>query len=142
MKDLLTIILVAFSYFMHLVSPQTSTEKTFNLEIKFENIQKTDKPIYVALYQSKKDFNNKKIFKKYTVLPSQKTTLVIQDLPEGTYALLCFQDINDNHRLDFNGYVPDEPWGLSNNITRMGPPTWTDAAFKLNRNLQLNIELF
>jgi len=142
MKDLLTIILVAFSYFMHLVSPQTSTEKTFNLEIKFENIQKTDKPIYVALYQSKKDFNNKKIFKKYTVLPSQKTTLAIQDLPEGTYALLCFQDINDNHRLDFNGYIPDEPWGLSNNITRMGPPTWTDAAFKLNRNLQLNIELF
>jgi len=142
MKDLLTIILVAFGYFGYFVIPQTAMYKTFNLEIKFENIQKTDKPIYVALYQSEKEFNNKKIFKRYTVLPSKKTSLEIPDLPEGTYAILCFQDLNDNHHLDFNGYMPDEPWGLSNNITRMGPPTWTDAAFKLNRNLQLNIELF
>ena len=142
MKDLLSIILVAFGYFMHLVMPQTATEQTFRLEIKFENIQKTDKPIYVALYQSEKDFNNKEAYKKYTVMPSQKTSLDIQDLPEGTYAVLCFQDLNGNHRLDFNNYIPDEPWGLSNNITRMGPPTWEDAKFELKQDLQLEIELF
>ncbi len=142
MKDLLTIILVAFGYFLHFDMPQTATEQTFNLAIKFNNIQKTDKPIYVALYRSEKDFNNKKPFKKYTVLPSQKPGLNIQDLPEGTYAILCFQDLNGNHRLDFNNYIPDEPWGLSNNKMRMGPPTWEDAKFELKQNLQLEIKLF
>ncbi len=142
MKDLLTTIIVAFGYFMYLDIPQTAMEQIFNLEIKFENIQKKDKPIYVALYQSEKDFNNKKNFKKYTVLPSQKTTLNIEDLPEGTYAILCFQDLNGNHRLDFNNYIPNEPWGLSNNKIRMGPPTWKDAKFELKQNLQLEIELF
>ena len=134
--------MVTFGYFMYLVLPQTSAEKTFNLEIKFENIQKIDKPIYVALYQSEKDFDNKKNFKKYTVLPYQKNILNIQDLPEGTYAILCFQDLNGNHRLDFNNYIPDEPWGLSNNKMRMGPPTWEDAKFELKQNLQLDIKLF
>ncbi len=141
MKTLCIYFISIFS-FLSLIPAHVSNEKTFTLKVKFINIKKNDKPVYMALYRSKEDFNKRKTYKRYIVWPLQQSALKIDKLPAGNYAILCFQDINANHRLDFNGYMPVEPCGASNNKILMGPPTWEDAVFELNHNLSLKIKLF
>lgn len=133
---------LAFGFILNSIAPQVQTRPVYTLQVQFKDIQNPDKPIYISLYRSEEDFNQRKVFKHLHILPSQQTSIKIDQLPEGTYALLCFQDLNGNHQLDFNNYIPDEPWGLSNNKMLMGPPTWQDAAFKLKGNLNLDISLF
>ena len=142
MKDLFTLLIITISFILQLINPQISSEKKFKLLVKFNNIQKKDKPVYIALYGSEKDFDKRNAFKYYSILPSVKNSIVIKNLPEGDYAILCFQDFNNNRFLDYKNYRPNEPWGVSNNHIHRGPPMWTDATFKLNRNLDMDIKLF
>jgi len=120
-----------------------TTEKSLHLKIKMEGIQKATGKMRIALYNSKSAFVNNKPYKtKVVTVVQNKLTVTFDHLPYGTYAVLCFQDLNSNNKLDFTGYMPDEPWGLSNNITHMGPPTWEDARFELRKNKNLDIQLF
>jgi len=132
----------AFGFIFNLITPQVQTQPKYALQISFNGIQNPDKPIYISLYRSEDDFNRRKVFKHFHIIPSQQTFIKIDKLTEGAYAILCFQDLNGNHKLDFNNYIPDEPWGLSNNKMLMGPPAWQDAVFKLKRDLNLDINLF
>lgn len=56
----------------------------------------------------------------------------MRDLASGEYALVVYQDENDNGRLDENFIgIPSEPLGFSNRYWPQGPPTFSRAAFKL-----------
>ena len=59
------------------------------------------------------------------------TTVIVKDLPPGTYAAQAYQDGNDNHSVDRNIIgLPTEGVGFSNNA-RIGlsPPSFGSAAF-------------
>ena len=59
------------------------------------------------------------------------TTVIVKDLPPGTYAAQAYQDGNDNHSVDRNILgLPTEGVGFSNNA-RIGlhPPSFGAAAF-------------
>lgn len=62
----------------------------------------------------------------------------------GRYAVSTYQDLNDNHRLDFgfNG-APSEPWGFSGAGGRMmGPPSFDRTAIDIREpGLSLDIAL-
>jgi len=137
----LTLILTAlftFTGFLHL-----STDDKFTVSVNIKNLSK-DGTLYMSLYNSEEDFYIKKtLASKHIVVKNGKINpIIFKDLPKGKYAIICFQDLNDNHKLDFTNYMPDEPWGLSNNIVLMGPPTWNDAIFTVENNMQIDIELF
>ena len=55
------------------------------------------------------------------------------NLPEGQYALSCFQDLNGNGKLDTNLVgIPTEPYGFSNNARpKFRAPNWGEAVFSL-----------
>ncbi len=56
----------------------------------------------------------------------------IADLPAGEYALMAYQDVNGNGRLDKNFIgIPREPLGFSNRHWPQGPPSFARAAFRL-----------
>ena len=58
------------------------------------------------------------------------TKTILIDLPEGSYGISLFQDLNGNKTLDFNGYVPAEKYGFSNNApAEHGLPSFKDIAF-------------
>ena len=54
----------------------------------------------------------------------------------GSYAVLVYQDKNENKSMDFdsNG-MPLEPHGTSNNVMTMGTPQWSDVKFDVGAEL-------
>jgi len=73
-----------------------------------------------------------------------KAVWVIDSIPYGHYALKVFHDENGNDSLDtkFMG-IPAEPYGFSNNPkNKMGPASWKDASFPVDKpELEVIIDL-
>jgi uncharacterized protein (DUF2141 family) len=62
-----------------------------------------------------------------------ETMVSLKDIPPGTWAVLAYQDANDNGQLDRNFIgVPSENYGFSRNASgRFGPPGFEDAAIEV-----------
>ena len=71
-----------------------------------------------------------------------KATVVIGDLPFGTYAIKVYHDENENSKLDTNfvGF-PTEPFGFSNDsMGQFGPPSFDEAKFEFSeRRMEIEI---
>ncbi|RYU94703.1 DUF2141 domain-containing protein [Emticicia agri] len=70
-----------------------------------------------------------------------EVTLKFDNLLEGKYAIVLYQDLNDNKELDMNGEMPAEPFGFSNVTMLMGPPNFEQCAFDVNENKTIAIGL-
>lgn len=68
-------------------------------------------------------------------VPAQagETVVVLKDIPPGTWAVLAYQDENENSQLDRNFIgIPKENYGFSRNAAgRFGPPGFEDAAIEV-----------
>lgn len=60
--------------------------------------------------------------------PAAGFQVVFPEIPEGSYAIAVFQDLNGNNNLDRdpNG-LPREPYGFSNGTGRTAPPSFEAA---------------
>lgn len=58
---------------------------------------------------------------------------IFTGLPEGTYAVKVFHDVDDNGRMNVNWLgIPTEPYGFSNDaMGTFGPPDFKAASFKV-----------
>jgi uncharacterized protein (DUF2141 family) len=64
-------------------------------------------------------------------------------IPQGTYAIACYHDENNNGKLDtkFMG-IPKEGTGASNDARgTMGPPKFKDAKFQLVSDTSVRIQM-
>jgi uncharacterized protein (DUF2141 family) len=60
----------------------------------------------------------------------------------GAYAISIFQDENRNGELDSNFIgIPKEPYGFSNNLKKMRPPSFEEALFEYEANEVVEINL-
>lgn len=75
-------------------------------------------------------------------VPPGKSRLALE-LPPGTYAIKLFLDLNGNGKIDTNFLgIPKEPYGFSNNAKgSLGPPAFEAAAFELNEDRELTVNL-
>lgn len=71
------------------------------------------------------------------------TTTYIFDLPNGTYTIGIFVDVNYNNEMDRNFFgVPKEQYGFSNDAKgSFGPPSFKEASFTVSGDMQLDINL-
>lgn len=62
-----------------------------------------------------------------------ETVVTVDNVPPGAWAVLSFQDANDNGQLDRNVLgIPKERYAFSRDARgRFGPPSFEDAAFVL-----------
>ena len=62
-----------------------------------------------------------------------ETVVTVDGVPTGSWAVLSYQDENDNGKLDRNVLgIPKEPYAFSRDARgRFGPPSFEDAAFEL-----------
>lgn len=122
------------------ISAQDNAEVSIHVVIN--RTSSNEGMVYYALYDSQKGFNEKQPFKvAQSEIADNKTHVSFEKIPNGTYAIICYHDTNDNQQLDFEGYMPIEDYGVSNNPLLMGPPTYEAAKFEVDgKDLALEIK--
>ena len=115
--------------------------KGVSIHVSIPKIESNKGKVYFSIYDSEKNFLLKIPFQKTVgTIVNHATEVTFRDIPEGTYAILCFHDRNDNHKLDFEGFRPVEDYGASNNPVMYGPPQFDLSRFTVaDENLDLTI---
>ena len=116
-----------------------------SLVIEVVGVSNSKGNIQAALYNTADTFlSNDVVFKTDSVLARQGTTkLVMEDIPDGEYAVAIFHDENGNDELDTNWLgIPKEPIGFSKSgMKTFGPPKFKDCSFRIQPDTQIQISL-
>ena len=63
-----------------------------------------------------------------------------KNVSKDTYGIRCFQDLNDNGKLDRFLIIPQEPWTLSwKNNDKSIPPKFEDISFEVDGNVEVDL---
>jgi uncharacterized protein (DUF2141 family) len=116
------------------------------LTITVDNVRNSKGVVGVLVFRSPQGWPEKvdRAIRSVAV-PAQPgpTTLALDDLPSGTYAVVALHDENENMKLDKSFFgIPKEGWGMSNNPkARASAPSFSRARFLLERETRLKIHL-
>jgi uncharacterized protein (DUF2141 family) len=106
-------------------------------------------PIYIQLV-SKEAFESNKGSQFASIIEvgpgdvkKGKTCFSFMNVPEGTYGIKCFQDLNGNKTPDKGIFGPKEPWGTYRpSRPAFGAPEFKEIAFKVDRDItDIQLEL-
>ncbi|RMG81974.1 MAG: DUF2141 domain-containing protein [Bacteroidetes bacterium] len=102
------------------------------LTIKIDSIKSNAGVIRLILF----DKNENTIAEISSKIIDKSTTITIDSLLDGTYALKYFHDENSNEKLDANWIgIPTEGIGFSNNAKVMfGPPAFEEMIFEVKKD--------
>jgi uncharacterized protein (DUF2141 family) len=138
MKTLVKTIILATIF--ALTSTITFAQNKYDVSVTVKGIQKREGKIYASVSNDMESGGIKTSIAEVT--KEGEVTLKFEGMLEGKYAIVLYQDLNDNKILDMNGQMPSEPFGFSNLTMLMGPPNFLQCAFDLNENKAMNINLF
>jgi uncharacterized protein (DUF2141 family) len=112
------------------------------LKIVVSDIQAGKGSVVAEVYDNDKDFFKKPVASQ-TMKATNNRLEFSFEIPEGVYAVMIYQDLNENKLLDRRMIgIPKEPYGLSNNFTpHFGPPKFDDCRFNLVDPTILTIKL-
>ena len=140
MKTILVTITLAFTSLF--LTAQTSTDEKVegsSLTVTV-SLRGTGGHILLSLY-NEDSFMENPLDAASSEIKDGKAIFTFTDLEPGEYALVALHDKNDNKRMDFEPTgMPQEAFGISNNVMLMGPPQWADAKFELGTT-PLNMEI-
>lgn len=139
MKSSKVILFLLFSVFSTMIFAQ------HKLNLNIEGVPSEKGSICYAVYDNESSFLKlDKVFKSGLVkAETGLTTIEINDLPDGDYAIAIFHDANGNEILDTNMLgIPKEQVGFTKGKLKMfGPPKYNECTFMLNSNMEMNIRL-
>lgn len=114
----------------HAQGPATAT-----LTIKVENMSPKGGDMRVALYTADtwEDDKSKPVTAGTVPAASPETTIILHNIPPGTYGLKAFQDFNRNGEFDFTAlHLPAEKYGFSRDaVPILSDPAFDRAKFNL-----------
>ena len=130
------------------LNPKKQTPTYAALTIQVLEVKAPLGVMRIAVYDSEANFLDFKEVFANKVVPATKgnTTVVLDSLPAGTYAVALYQDQNNNGLMDKNWIgIPTEPLGFSNaQLRTFGPPSFKACAFTIttgeNTNLSIPLE--
>lgn len=124
------------------VFSDTLAQSNANIAIEISNIKSDEGKLYVALYDQEGNWLNEMYTGAIGTIRNNKSSVVIENVPPGVYAISMFHDQNDNQKLDMNFMgIPKEPTACSNNAKgSFGPPKWEDAKFAV-KSEPLNLQI-
>jgi len=131
MSQILLIFNLIFSF--HSIPSDNRRDMVINIA----KLKDTGHDIYIAVCRKSDNFPaNPDAVKTMMINPSGKDFVNVSfpDIPYGKYAIMIYQDLNGNKKLDkgFLG-IPKEPFAFSNNVHPMfGPPSWKDCEIEYN----------
>ncbi|HAI43330.1 MAG TPA: hypothetical protein DCM40_37140 [Maribacter sp.] len=116
-----------------------------NISLNIDGVTSEEGNICFAVYTDESSFLKfDKVYKSGSEKAVKgKTVFDIENLPDGEYAIAIFHDANGNNNLDTNMLgIPKEQIAFSKGKMKMfGPPKYTESAFILDSNMQMNISL-
>lgn len=122
----------------------SGTAMAQTLKIDLHGVQNDKGNIRVGLYSDPKGFRKEAQALKVIEVPAKKGTVVVEfpGLQAGWYAVMAYHDEDSNGRLNLLlGMYPTEGYGLSNNPSVFGPPTFEDSSFRIeDKDLHINID--
>jgi uncharacterized protein (DUF2141 family) len=123
-----------------------STSAQYTLDIAVSGIHNDKGTLYLSLYNGEKGFpkDPKAAFRlAYARIVNGISTFRFDHLPQGTYAVACYHDENNNGKLDDNLFgIPTEGTGASNDAKGFfGPPKFRDAKFLLHRDTAITVHI-
>ncbi len=119
-----------------------------DIKISIENLNERKGKMYAGLIDNGNNFD-RKLFTLQGVLEGQNEVVpnigsmkfTFSNKPKGNYAIVVFQDLNDNGVLDHQNFTPTEPFGISNYETLNGTPTFEKAKFEANSDVNITIKM-
>ena len=134
-------ILIAF---MAVISFNTFAQSKYSVTVTVKGIQQRTGKILATISNDENSFPQGGGIKSATaeVTKEGEITLKFEGMLEGKYAIVLYQDLNGDNKLDMSGQMPAEPFGFSNLTMLMGPPNFEQCAFDLNENKNITISLF
>lgn len=116
-----------------------------NVSVKIDNIKSDEGAVLFGLYTESTFIKAKPEFTAKSEIVNGVAQATFENIPNGTYAITFFHDVNGNNQMDFEpSGMPIEEYGVSNNAVNMyGPPEWSAAKFEVtgddvSMNLNLN----
>ena len=126
-----------FGLFVLIVSSLSAQEEGFRIQgtIRFDS----KGPIHVRLI-TEKEFMKKDKYVESLIFNTEKLEISqvefsFENIPAGVYAIVAFQDENNNGKLDhLFGLFPSEPLGFSWNAKAKMIPRFKDISFDVNKD--------
>ncbi|TDQ19421.1 uncharacterized protein (DUF2141 family) [Algoriphagus boseongensis] len=131
-------IFLILSLFLQLGNPTVQDKVNTKLLIQIHHTKSDQGKIRILIFSSEKGFPDQPehALKSYSITPKNKAgELLVEDLPEGKYAVSVIHDEDGNGKLNTNavGY-PSEKFGFSNNPkVYFSIPSFEKVAFQLTK---------
>lgn len=142
MKSL--IILTAAAALLLASEATAHTQETARLEIAVDIAAPTG-AVMIALYDSEANYEGggAPVQAFRLDVTSGKTSVKVENLTPGTYAIRSYHDVNGNGLMDTNPFgMPTEPYAFSNNaVGNMGPAKWERARFEVSGDVTQTLNL-
>ena len=121
------------------------SDSSSDIHVNFKGVEELKGSMFIAVFDDPDSFPEFGKQYREMVLPvrSKELSHTFKDLPNHTYAVAVFHDINDNGILDKNALgIPLEPYGFSRNArARFSAPPFEDAKIELKNNLEIQINI-
>lgn len=136
-----TTILIAF---LAVISINTFAQNKYSVTVTVKSIQQRAGKMLATISNDANSFPQSGGIKTATAEVTKEGEIILKfdELLEGKYAIVLYQDLNADNKLDMNGQMPAEPFGFSNLTMLMGPPNFEQCAFDLHENKNITISLF
>ena len=135
--------IIALTTILGFITTFSFSQNKYSVTVVVKGLQKRQGKIYASITHDANSFPRGAGIKSAIaeVTPEGEVSLKFENILEGKYAIVLYQDLNDNKELDMNGEMPAEPFGFSNVTMLMGPPTFEQCAFDINENKAIVIGL-
>ncbi len=134
-----------FCFFSCLFFSFWAAAQSHTIEVEIKSISNLDGNLRIGLYNSSVEFpeEHATFMNKVIAVSSSSITFSFTEVPEGTYCVSLYQDLNYNNKLDYNFVgLPLEAYGFSNNIIPMfRAPTFEECSIFINQNTKIDIKL-
>jgi len=118
-----------------LVAPARAQEPTATLVIHVEDVSPKGGLLRLGLYDEARypDDDSTAIASADVRAEPGRTTVTLNNLAPGTYAIQAYQDINSNDKIDTSWFgIPQEPFGFSRDAQpRLSKPRFSAVKFEV-----------
>lgn len=115
------------------------------LKLLIKNTSSDSANVVVVAYAEEAHFLTEKgkVLKGQQRIADDTLEFVVDQLDPGTYALVVFEDLNENGLLDRNKLgIPQEPFGFSKaKMGLFGPPSFAKASFAFPQENPIEVQL-